>query len=373
MRAVGNFLDRFVPSNIRARSHQQSIRARVLVAALLLGCVVTALAELPSLLQVDKSFRQQLPGLVVTGLTIAFYVGCLIIFRRTASLILAGNIYGLGAYCGITAAVAVTGGFQRSPFLQLLLLVPLFLFLICGRRSGYVWTLVIITTFSLFFALSKAGIEIPNLASTAHQDTIVLVLWVVLCFSLMSCLAIYDGISEQLTHRIQSERDKFEHEAAHDLLTGLANRRTYHRILDQSIAACRESGTQLALLFIDLNGFKPINDRFGHHAGDFVLQVVAERLKKVVRASDTVARMGGDEFAVILHSLTDSSMPLRIAQNIQNKILEPMEFENRPLLVNASVGIACYPEDGGDSSTLTRFADSAMYTAKHDSIEHRAG
>jgi len=367
MRVLG-LLDHFIPAAISSDSRELLIRARVLVAALLLGCVYTALAELPSLIRGEQS-DSHIVGLVVAGLTITFYIVCLIILKRTASLTLAGNLYGLGVYCGITAAAAVTGGFQKSPFLQILLIVPLFLFLICGRRWGYVWTLTIIATFSVFFALSLAGIEVPDIASTAHQDVIVFLLWVVLCFSLMTCLAIYDGLNESLARRMRIERDKFEHEAAHDLLTGLANRRTYHRVLAQAVEDCRSSGKLLALLIIDLNGFKPINDRHGHHAGDFVLQVVAERIKNAVRDSDTVARMGGDEFSVILHAIKDHSVALHVARKIQNSISEPITFENNLLPINASVGIASYPQDGQDPDALTKFADSAMYTAKQSRLK----
>lgn len=361
---AGTQLDRFIPVSIKEDSREHLIRARVLVAALLLGCLVTALAELPTLLQKDRGMHEQIAGLLVTCLTEVFYIGCIILFKRTASLVLAGNLYGVGAYCGITAAVAVTGGFQNSPFLQILLIIPLFLFLICGRRWGYVWTMVIIATFSVFFALSMFGIKVPDLASTAHQNIIVFLLWVMLCFSLMTCLAIYDGINESLAKRMRRERDKFEHEAAHDLLTGLANRRTYHRVLDQLIDECRVSQTRLALLIIDLNGFKPINDRLGHHAGDFVLRVVADRLRKAVGSSDTVARLGGDEFSVILHTVKDSTIVMQIARRIQDSIAEPISFETHSLTIHASIGIACFPEDGDDPDALAKYADSAMYTAK---------
>jgi len=364
MRFVLSLLDQFIPAVIKGNSHEHLVRARVLGAALLLGCVYTALAELPTLVLGDGNSEHQLVGVAVACLTMAFYASCLVVLKRTASLTLTGNLFGFGVYCGVTAAVAVTGGFQKSPFLQILLIVPLFVFLICGRRSGYLWTVAIIFTFSVFFALSQADIEIPDLASTAHQNFIVYVIWVVLCFSLMTCLAIFDGLNESLARRMRIERDKFEHEAAHDLLTGLANRRTYHRVLGQSIEECRTSGMQLALLVIDLNGFKPINDRFGHHAGDFVLQIVAERLKNAVRNSDTVARLGGDEFSVILHAIKDKSVAVHVAKKIQDSFSEPVKFENNLLPLNASIGIASYPEDGEEPDALTRFADTAMYSAK---------
>jgi len=368
MRTLSSLLNQFVPSSIKDDSREQLVRARVLVAALLLGCIVTPLAELPSLLQGHHG-RETIAGLFVTCLTVTFYICCLVVFRRTASLALAGNLYGLGVYCGITGAVSITGGFQTSPFLQILLIVPLFLFLICGRRWGYGWTLVIIVTFAVFFTLSLIGIKVPDLASTPHQNIVVFALWVMLCISLMICLAIYDTINESLAERMRIERDKFKHEASHDALTELANRRTYHRTLTLCIEECRESGTQLALLIIDLNGFKPINDRFGHHAGDFVLRTVGERLKKTIRASDTVARMGGDEFSVILHDIKDSSIPLHVARKVQDAISEPIKFEEHLVSVNASIGIANYPEDGQDPDALTKYADSAMYTAKQSKFK----
>jgi diguanylate cyclase (GGDEF)-like protein/PAS domain S-box-containing protein len=177
----------------------------------------------------------------------------------------------------------------------------------------------------------------------------------------------------QLTHWVAFLRDvtatkhqvtSLRHQATHDALTGLPNRTLLFEALEKCIDGARNSGSMLALLLMDLDRFKEVNDTFGHHFGDALLKQVSFRLQNQMRGSDVVARLGGDEFAVVLPSSADAHSTAITARRILNTLEQPFVVEGQVLEVGASIGIALYPEHGTDARTLLRRADVAMYTAK---------
>ncbi len=173
----------------------------------------------------------------------------------------------------------------------------------------------------------------------------------------------YRGTGTDITERRQAE-EKIAFLAYHDALTGLPNRVLLQDRLQQAIAQAERVRNGLALVFLDLDNFKKINDSLGHAAGDALLQEVAQRLKRCVRDSDTISRQGGDEFVLILRDLrgVDSCVP--VLGKIMEALQEPYAWEGNELSTSASLGIALYPEDGRDFETLRKKADMAMYRAK---------
>jgi diguanylate cyclase (GGDEF)-like protein len=160
--------------------------------------------------------------------------------------------------------------------------------------------------------------------------------------------------------------ERAEYLSLHDALTGLPNRRLFNRLLDQAISQSLRYHRKLAVMFLDLDHFKQINDTLGHEAGDTLLQQAAERLKGCLRESDTVARLGGDEFVVLLPELADPSHPATVAQKLIASVAKPFTLIGHEFRVTGSVGISVYPEDGTDERTLTKNADIAMYHAKKE-------
>ncbi|WP_248767003.1 EAL domain-containing protein [Pseudomonas sp. MWU12-2345] len=158
--------------------------------------------------------------------------------------------------------------------------------------------------------------------------------------------------------------ERVEYLAYHDGLTALPNRSLFSKLLSQNISEARRDHRQLAVLFLDLDRFKHINDTLGHHAGDQLLQEVAGRLTACLRASDTVARLGGDEFVVLLPELSEAKYVADTAQKILSAIAKPFKLQGQEFRVTASVGISLYAQDGLDEQTLTKHADIAMYQAK---------
>jgi diguanylate cyclase (GGDEF)-like protein len=171
------------------------------------------------------------------------------------------------------------------------------------------------------------------------------------------------GYSRDITAQKTSEQ-QLVHRAEHDSLTDLPNRGLFMDRLRFGIARAKRNNQPLALLFVDLNEFKPVNDRYGHQTGDRLLRVVAQRLVAAVREVDTVARVGGDEFAVILEAISDAEDAATVAVKIAECIGEPFSIDSHTLRIGASTGIAIYPGDGDGVSSLLQHADAQMYRVK---------
>ena len=162
-----------------------------------------------------------------------------------------------------------------------------------------------------------------------------------------------------------------EHEVNHDPLTGLANRTLLWDRLDHAIHMAQRNKTLVATALIDLNGFKQINDGYGHEAGDEVLKVVAKRLQASVRESDTVARLSGDEFVLVLVNQPSLRYTLRMVERLRDALSRPVVFDTTEIATGAAIGVSVYPHDGSDAVSLVRAADVAMYHAKA-SQQHQA-
>jgi diguanylate cyclase (GGDEF)-like protein len=182
---------------------------------------------------------------------------------------------------------------------------------------------------------------------------------------------IHDRV-EELNRVILGEKAELEqaalrisHLANHDSLTGLPNRRLLFELLQKSFDIASRSGSKVGVLYVDLDNFKPINDRFGHFAGDHALVSMAERLRAILRASDTVARVGGDEFIAVLTNIRDREAIEQAARKILEECGRPLFLEGSECQVGLSMGIAVYPDDGELIDTLVNRADSAMYRIKH--------
>ena len=170
-------------------------------------------------------------------------------------------------------------------------------------------------------------------------------------------------VVRDVTERTYAE-EQIKHLAYHDALTGLPNRLLFKDRLTVALSHAQRGHERLAVLFLDLDRFKVINDSLGHTAGDQLLQAVAWRIQSCVRESDTVARLGGDEFTLLLPQLTHSEDAARVAQKILQAVQHPFTVEGRELFITTSVGISLYPEDGEEAETLIKNADTAMYQAK---------
>jgi diguanylate cyclase (GGDEF)-like protein len=186
-------------------------------------------------------------------------------------------------------------------------------------------------------------------------------------------LAELDARNRQLEAEI-AERKRLEeaarHQATHDPLTGLPNRLLFIDNLQKSLARAERQNSQCALFYIDIDNFKPVNDRHGHHAGDVLLRLLAQRMLETMRKADTVARLGGDEFAAVMEQPVDEAGAMAVAQRLGDSLRLPCRLELGgetgmvEVQVGASIGVALYPRNGADLEGLLQAADAVMYRAK---------
>jgi len=172
---------------------------------------------------------------------------------------------------------------------------------------------------------------------------------------------------------LEDQLEHNRHLALHDHLTGLPNRRLYQDRLASALERARRSESHAALLVVDLDGFKLVNDTFGHHIGDLVLQRVGELFSSRIRRSDTVARTGGDEFTIILEDPINPSAANQVALSLMHLLDQPLMIGDRKIPIGASVGIAVFPEDARDMESLCIAADLRMYNIKHGASENKPG
>jgi diguanylate cyclase (GGDEF)-like protein len=170
--------------------------------------------------------------------------------------------------------------------------------------------------------------------------------------------------TETLLLRVKQQRDEIEHLSLHDSLTGLPLAGLANDRIQMAMHAARRANKRMAVLFVDLDGFKRVNSSLGYDAGDALLKITAERMVACLRGEDTVARIGGDEFLVVVSAVSEPMQAARVAEKLVRAAGQPIEFKGRQVQVGASIGIAIYPDDAEDVQNLRRMADLAMYEAK---------
>jgi len=211
----------------------------------------------------------------------------------------------------------------------------------------------------------QLGVALANLdvqQSQKFRHIYALLALVVLVVDISVIVAIM-SLSTSIQRMREQQREE-EHKAMHDALTSLPNRRYLKEWLGMSLAAARRGGQSLAILFFDLDGFKSVNDRFGHEAGDRVLQTTAARLRRTLRTSDFVARLGGDEFVAVLPDVPSEPVVSALIQRLQAELVKAPIAELEDGAVSASIGTAWFPKHGDTVDALLAAADHAMYEAK---------
>lgn len=267
---------------------------------------------------------------------------------------------------GLALAILFTGGAPDSPALPLLLVPAVLSFCLLGAPYGLAFV-VLAPLFILLqmYAVAHWGLELPRWQSRTNPQADAFLIGSFNFFVVIAVLLVYERINAQLRAERDADRQRLATLATLDDLTGLGNRRYFHQRLAEACARCDRGHHQLAVLYIDLNGFKPVNDAYGHETGDQLLVEVGRRLRGLLRAEDFVARLGGDEFAVILEPVQSRDGVAEVQEKLRQQISQPVEVNGRALSVGASIGVALYPADASRAEQLMRQADAAMYREKH--------
>jgi diguanylate cyclase (GGDEF)-like protein len=228
-----------------------------------------------------------------------------------------------------------------------------------------VLVLVFLLSYAYEFYLEEAfltwlGVEHPAESAREHWRYVI---------SVTSFTAIALMVPGWALHRALTKRERMLVEiqrlASHDGLTGLPNRRLFMDRLEQAMRRANRDGRRAAVMFLDLDDFKPINDTLGHREGDAVLRLMADRLARCVRETDTVARFGGDEFVIVVTDVDDRKDVEALAQKVNEALSQPLPVDGGAAILHASIGVALYPDHAPDAETLLLKADEAMYEAKN--------
>jgi diguanylate cyclase (GGDEF)-like protein len=216
-----------------------------------------------------------------------------------------------------------------------------------------------------WYLAANWGWRPPALQSHKNPVMDVLLISSVNYLTVMIVVLVYERVNVRLRTERDEERQRLAHFATHDELTGLANRRYFHQRLEQACARSDRGGHSIAVLYIDLDGFKKINDALGHRSGDVALKEIAGRLKAVLRRQDLVARLGGDEFAIILDPAASRQEIDSFCARLREVIARRLQLDDGRHTVGASIGAVFYPGEVADVEHLLSHADAAMYREKH--------
>ena len=267
----------------------------------------------------------------------------------------------------ILYGIATSGGIPESPSSSAIVVLPLLAFWFYGTRIGGLSAIACIIYGSLQYMFATVfGVHIFSFSQgvAGAHDTKFTSWLIANCMILTPTFVVYKR-TESLQALLEAERNKLSRLARIDHLTQVGNVRDFCARLDAEIEAAAGDETALfSLIYLDLNAFKPINDTYGHEAGDVVLQVVAKRLLNCVRTSDSVARLGGDEFAILLPGCGSAVDVERLVGRIRQAVGAPIGFGDLSLRVGASIGVAHYRNDGHSREDMMQEADARMYEDK---------
>jgi diguanylate cyclase (GGDEF)-like protein len=315
-------------------------------------------------------YMQRAPALAIAAAIVASNAALYAAFRTGLNLRVSDpSLTKLQVYLGITLLMAALyyTDVARGIALGLCYLVFLFGVFRLGTREMIRLALYALAGYALVINLlmNFRPESVPSVAQEWFQ-------WLLLAVSL-PCFAFVAGHIRGLRERLRTRNTELQRAisavhamATRDNVTGLYNRAFFADSLEHALAQAERHARGVALLFMDVDHFKLVNDTLGHAAGDRSLRVIGERISACMRESDIVARLGGDEFVALIENLGASAGLDQLAQKIIDAMAQPLQLEHRELVLSVSIGVAVWPKDGRDAPTLMRNADAALYRAKNE-------
>lgn len=362
-RYVEQVLDFFIPDSQKQTS-DSLLRARLLISIIQVYITILVLGLILFRLFTPLAAQYQTITSMILGFPAVLFVGILFGYRHNGNHVLWANVAVAVTYLLVFTGVSISGGPLISPATYVIPIPPLLAFCIIGRGPGFFWMSIVLATQLGLFSIAYRGYEFPFLVDASNAEINEGIDWVIAYIAIMAIAVVYETMNMRLKHERDAEHARYEFMATHDPLTDLPNRVLFHDQLNRSVLRGQRDDSHFSLLYIDLNGFKPINDQYGHEAGDKVLICVSRNIESSLREVDMVARLGGDEFAIILEGCGDSPTIDRMVRKVAGSIATPVVIGNQSVSVKASIGTATYPQDGLDGDSLVHAADQHMYTVK---------
>ena len=341
-------------------------RVRILIAAMLSFALTTLIAFLAVPLTNFTQTSIMIAGGLLLPTTVCFLT-LLVLLRKHGHYMFCAVSTVAVLLLLIVAGIFFSGGISVSPVTQLLVVPPLTAYFFGGVRWG---GQMVLMTFILLVGLIVFHLLGIDFMQTVHTEEQRIILGYLVSFVNLSAISgmafIYEYTAAALKRERDLEREKYMRLAKTDPLTGLANRRNFDAMLQERIDlyALQDPPQRFALGYLDLDGFKPINDRYGHAIGDEVLRIVSERMRAVLRGSDFVGRHGGDEFMMLLDLAGEPEALEKMATRLLNSIAKPIKTSAGEVGVSGSLGFASFPLDAMEIEALKHHADEAMYAAK---------
>lgn len=358
-------IDVLIPAELK-KQHQSLYKARIIFFIIALYSLLLLIVGAWMASSHEISEAGKMLGIAILAFMIAGYTSAAALCHFRSALKLASNLLILTTFSGITCGILLSGGPLAAPATAMNIIPILMAFILINKRAGLIWTQLILAThiglmMAYSYGYSFTQLLIPNLLPHQHLAS-----WLITYSALILLMLIFDSLDSKLKSERDAERNHLEHLASHDPLTRLANRLQFDINLNKSMNRGDRHQKMTALFYIDLDQFKPINDNYGHDAGDIVLQEISRRLEACVRNVDTVARLGGDEFGIILEDISDISKLQAIAEKVIYCVEKPIKQLAQQPSISASIGIAIYPLHTNNKIELIQFADLAMYASKQE-------
>jgi diguanylate cyclase (GGDEF)-like protein len=353
------FLNRFIPAGSKNKT---LLRERVLAGYVILQSLIGAGAALAMLMSNWPWHSRWQAALVTLGQALLNLLLLFALKRGVPRGYIINGVVGL-SYIIFTVAIIATGGLYTTAVPLLLILVASFAFCLGGERLGLIWSIIILLT---LIVIGQTNVKTSVLINFKPDDlkNLSTLVFVITLLALCAVLLIYEQIYSRHGRQLSRERQSYYDQAHTDPLTQLPNRRGFERTLDEQLASAIELNRLVTLVYIDLDGFKLINDRYGHDVGDFLLQEVGRRIELCLRETDLGARLGGDEFGVIIGGLIDMAQTDKVIERLRDAITQAVTYKNLALPFGASFGHATFPAQAHDADSLIQQADQMMYTEK---------
>lgn len=359
------FVDRVIGDHFVGDANLQ-FRARVLVSAWIL--FIFALIFFGAFTAfLPMKMEARLSALFLSGSLSLYIMILLFLFHKSGNYRLYAHISIALAFVSISVSVFFADAPLKSPSLGLFYVIPVLAVFFLGKKSGWLWTFLTVICFFGFLILQKLDFPFLDFYDSRFVVETVLASHVLGMVGISGMVFSYENANRKLRESRDFESRRYHFLANHDELTGLANRRKFEDQIAQAISALGilNKKEKLALMYLDLDGFKPINDRYGHNAGDLILKTVAERIQQILQNHPGfAARHGGDEFLILLERIESNEQLLEFLEYLLYCIHKPVQFEGHSLSVSASVGVAIFPKHAQDVWSLIKLADAAMYQAK---------